>query len=298
MHLETLRTFCDLVESGSLSRAAKKNHVTQSAVSQQLRSLETRYGRRLVDRAPRLGARPTEAGQRFYEGVRLLLERFAALEQELRDDAATVSGKVRVATVYSVGLHTLPPAMKKFVAAHPKVSVHLEYRRTDQVYEACLDGSIDMGIVAIPRKRKQLAVAALGQDELVLVTPPGHPLCARRRTRLADLEGTPFVAFARDIPTRKLVDQWLSNHGVRVTRVMELDNVETIKRSVEAGLGVSILPAPTLQAELRSGTLVRSNLKEGPLMRPIGVIHASRQTLSKAARAFLELLAEELVRPP
>lgn len=297
MHIETLRTFCDLVESGSLSRAAKQNRVTQSAVSQQLRALETRYGRRLVDRAPRLGARPTEAGQRFYEGVRALLERFAALEQELRDDSATVSGKIRVATVYSVGLHTLPPAMKQFVAAHPKVSVHLEYRRTDQVYEACLDGSVDLGIVAIPRKRKQLAVAPLGHDELVLVTPPRHPLSTQRGARLSDLQGAEFVAFARDIPTRQLVDRWLSQHRVRVRRVMELDNVETIKRSVEAGLGVSILPAPTLSAELRTRSLVRAVLKEGPLMRPIGAIHAAHQTLSRAARAFLELLEAELVQP-
>jgi DNA-binding transcriptional LysR family regulator len=294
MHIETLRTFCDLVESGSLSRAAKQNHVTQSAVSQQLRALETRYGRRLIDRAPRLGARPTEAGQRFYEGVRALLERFAALEQELRDDSATVSGKIRVATVYSVGLHTLPPAMKQFALAHPKVSVHLEYRRTDQVYEACLDGSIDLGIVAIPRKKKQLAVAPLGHDELVLVTPPKHPLSTHRGARLSDLQGAAFVAFARDIPTRQLVDRWLSQHRVRVRRVMELDNVETIKRSVEAGLGVSILPAPTLTAELRTRSLVRAVLKEGPLMRPIGAIYAARQTLSRAARAFLELLEAEL----
>jgi LysR family transcriptional regulator, transcriptional activator of the cysJI operon len=294
MHIETLRTFCDLVESGSLSRAAKQNHVTQSAVSQQLRALETRYGRRLIDRAPGLGARPTEAGQRFYEGIRALLERFAALEQELRDDSTTVSGKIRVATVYSVGLHTLPPAMKQFALAHPNVSVHLEYRRTDQVYEACLDGSIDLGIVAIPRKKKQLAVAPLGHDELVLVTPPKHPLSRLRGARLADLQGVAFVAFARDIPTRQLVDRWLSQHRVRVRRVMELDNVETIKRSVEAGLGVSILPAPTLTAELRTRSLVRAVLKEGPLMRPIGAIHAARQTLSRAARAFLELLEAEL----
>jgi len=109
MHLETLKTFCDLVETGSLSRAARLNLVSQSAVSQQLRALERRYGRRLIERAPRIGARATDAGRLLYDEVKPLLERMRALEQRLRVRPDVVTGTVRVATVYSVGLHTLPP---------------------------------------------------------------------------------------------------------------------------------------------------------------------------------------------
>src|SRR5580765_918994 len=104
MHVETLKTFCDLVETGSLSRAARLNLVSQSAVSQQLAALERRYGRRLLDRAPRAGARPTEAGRLFYDEVKVLLERFAAAEGRLRARPGVIAGTVRVATVYSVGL--------------------------------------------------------------------------------------------------------------------------------------------------------------------------------------------------
>src|SRR6185503_18131035 len=130
MHVETLKTFCDLVETGSLSRAAALNLVSQSAVSQQLRALEQRYGRRLIDRAPRIGARATEAGKLLYDEVKPLLERLATVEARVRARADVVTGTVRVATVYSVGLHTLPPAITRCLADHPRINVRLSYRRT------------------------------------------------------------------------------------------------------------------------------------------------------------------------
>jgi DNA-binding transcriptional LysR family regulator len=295
MHLETLKTFCDLVETGSLSRAAKLNRVTQSAVSQQLRALETRYGKRLIDRAPRIGAQPTEAGRSFYAELKPLLDQFYALEGRLRERPNVVAGSVRVATVYSVGLHTLPKVMKKSLAAHPALGLRLEYRRTDQVYEACLRGECDLGIVALPSRRPQLEVVPLGHDELVLVAPREHSLARKKKLRLADLDGQPFIAFERDIPTRKLVDRLLRRAGASVTYVMELDNIETIKRSVEAGIGVSLLPAPALIAEVRAKTLVARKLEESPIERPIGVIYRRSRELPAAARVFLQLLERELV---
>jgi DNA-binding transcriptional LysR family regulator len=292
MHLETLRTFCDVIETGSLSQAARLNRVTQSAVSQQLRALEQRYGRRLVERAPRLGARGTEAGQLLYGELKPLLERFADVEQRLRHgtDAAAIAGSVRVATVYSVGLHTLPSAMKKFLRAHPQVTLRLEYRRTDQVYEACVSGSADIGIVALPSRRSGLEIVPLASDELVVVLPPGHALARRRGLSLADLDGQSFIAFDRDIPTRKLVDRLLRQQGAAVRIAMELDNIETIKRSVEAGLGISILPAPALHNEVRARTLVMRRVREGRLQRAIGALHPRRRELSPAARALLAVV--------
>ena len=294
MHVETLKTFCDLVETGSLSRAARLNLVTQSAVSQQLRTLERRYGRRLIERAPRIGAKATEAGRLLYDEVKPLLERLAALEQRLRARPGVVAGTVRVATVYSVGLHTLPPAIKRCLAEHPEVNVRLSYRRTNEVVAACLDGEVDFGIVAAPARRPGLEIVPLGSDELVIAAPPSHPIARRARPSLAALDGQPFIGFDRDIPTRRLVDAILRRHRVRVTYAMELDNIETIKRSVEAGLGLSLLPSPTLVAEIRARTLVGRPPAEGPFRRPIGAIHRRTREMSAAARAFLDLLAAEL----
>jgi len=293
MHVETLKTFCDLVETGSLSRAARLNLVSQSAVSQQLRALERRYGRRLVERAPRIGARATEAGRLLYGELKPMLERLAALEQRLRARRDVVAGTVRVASVYSVGLHTLPPTIKRCLAAHPDVTVQLQYRRTNEVYAACLDGEVDVGIVALPTRRPQLEIVPLGHDELVVAAPPGHAIARRARCSLAALDGQPFIGFDRDIPTRRLVDRLLRRHGVRVGYVMELDNIETIKRSVEAGLGLSLLPAPTLAAEIRARTLVGRPPVEGPFRRPIGALYRRTRERSAATRAFLALLTTE-----
>jgi len=283
-----------VVELGSLSLAAQQNRVTQSAVSQQLRALEQRYGRKLVERAPRTLARPTEAGQLLYSELAPLLANLADLERRVRARPASIEGKVRVATVYSVGLHSLPPALKQFLEQHPKVSVRLEYRRTDQIYAACSSGELDFGIVAFPARRAQLLVTPLGEDELVLVLPPDHRLAKQRRVSLRALNGLPFVAFDRDIPTRRWLDKLLRHERVRVNLVMELDNIETIKRSVEAGLGVSILPQQALANEVRSGTLVTRPLEKGPWRRPIAAIQRRSRELSPAARALLDSFAAHL----
>src|SRR6266700_4511943 len=156
MTTESLKTFCDLVETGSFSRAARLNFVTQSAVSQQLRMLERRYGRRLIDRGPRRDLRPTEAGKILYADAKAVVERLAAVEDRLRRPPDVVAGLVTVAAVYSVGLHTLPAPMKSFLRSYPQVNLRLLYRRTDEVYQSCIDGSIDLGVVAIPTRRPQL----------------------------------------------------------------------------------------------------------------------------------------------
>jgi DNA-binding transcriptional LysR family regulator len=225
-----------------------------------------------------------------------LLAQFADVERRLRARPGVMAGNVRVATVYSVGLHTLPPALKEFLHRHPSVSVRLEYRRTDQIYDACLSGELDFGIVALPARRAQLLVTPLFEDELVLALPPEHPLARQRRVSLHALDGLPFVAFDRDIPTRRWVDKALRRAAANVNYVMELDNIETIKRSVEAGLGVSVLPAPALHNEVSAGTLVQRAMREGPLRREIAAIRRRGRELSQAASAFLELLGRENLR--
>ena len=132
MHIETLKTFCDLVETGSFSKAAALNLVSQSAVSQQVRALEQRFDQQLIERGHRKGVVPTEAGRHLYAECKELLGRFHALDARLRARSEVISGTVRIATVYSVGLHELPPYVKQFIKAHPQVHVHVEYSRTDQ----------------------------------------------------------------------------------------------------------------------------------------------------------------------
>ena len=294
MHLETLKTFCDLVDAGSFGKAASMNRVSQSAVSQQIRALEARWGRRLVERGGRAGATATEAGRLLYVEGKAILERFRALEDRMVGGPRAIAGTLRIATVHSVGLHELPPYVKLFLRAHPHVNVRLEYARTDRVYEGCIDGSLDLGIVALPSRRREIEIVPLRHDELVLVVSPDHRLAGKRPVSVARLDGEPFIAFDRDIPTRKAIDRILRGHGAHVSYAMEFDNIETIKRSVEAGIGVSILPAKAVESETRVGTLVARRFAEGPFSRAVGLIHRRGRELSPAATAFVDLLRERM----
>jgi LysR family transcriptional regulator, transcriptional activator of the cysJI operon len=290
MHIETLKTFCDLVESGSFNKAAELNLVSQSAVSQQLKALEERFGGRLLERGARRTVMLTETGRQVYAECKEIVARFRTLEERLRQPTSAVAGVVKLATVYSIGLHELPPYVTRFMRAHPQVKVHVEYSRTDRICQSCLDGTIDFGIVAFPLRRTNVVVLPWRREKLVLVCPPSHRLARRRRVPLAALSGEALVAFEPDIPTRKTIDRVLRSHGVAVRTAMEFDNIETIKRSVEVGSGVSILPESTIVNEVKSQQLVAVNLVEGPFFREVGVVHRRGQVLGAAARAFVETL--------
>jgi DNA-binding transcriptional LysR family regulator len=291
VHIETLQTFCHLVETGSFTKAARRGLISQSAVSQQLKTLELRYGQRLIERGSRRQVAPTDAGRLLYAECRELLDRFRQLEERLREPSDAVAGVVRLATVYSIGLHELPPYVTRFMQAHPRVKVHVEYSRTDKVCDACVDGTVDFGIVAFPIRRSNLTVIPWHEETLVLACAPTHRLARRRTVRLAELEGEPFIAFERDIPTRKTIDRVLRTHRVAVDTVMEFDNVETIKRSVEVGTGLSILPATTVTREVKGRMLATAGFAEGPFTREVGIIHRRGRVLSAAAQAFVRLLA-------
>lgn len=290
MHLETLKTFCDLVELGSFSKAAAANFISQSAVSQQIKTLEERFDRQLIERSRRRSIVPTEAGRLLYAECKEILARFNGIEARLRAKPEVMAGTIRVATVYSVGLHELPPFVKSFIKAHPQVKIHVEYNRTDRVYEACLNNTIDFGIIALPLRKPNLEVIPFRQEKLVLVCSPEHPFAGRRRISLQRLSGTDFVAFERDIPTRKTIDRIFSDHKVTVNNVMEFDNIETIKRSVEVGIGISILPETAIVNEVRSRLLVSLEFTEGTFTRPIGIIHRRGKIFSEAASEFIRML--------
>jgi len=291
VNIETLKIFCDVVETGSFSKAAVQNFVTQSAVSQQLRMLEEKYETRLLERSRR-SVKLTPAGEIFYQGAKQVLEDYQALERRLRETSGIVSGTVRVATIYSVGLHMLPPYVKTFIKRYPQANIHLAYRRTNEVYAGCLAGTTDLGIVAFPVKNNQLEVLPFVKEKLILICNAEHPLAGGSRIAIERLNGENFIGFDRDIPTRKAIDRIFKEQRIRVNYVMEFDNIETIKRSVEAGAGISIVPDSTVQQEIRSGTLVDKPFTK-TFWRSVGIIYKKQHQLSLAAQKFIELLLEK-----
>ena len=296
MHIETLKVFCDIVETGSFSYGAAQNFVTQSAISQQVRSLEEKYDCRLIERC-RAAVKPTSAGQILYTASKEIVRRFRELENRLREIGSVVAGSIRVGTVYSVGLHELPPYLSEFLRNYPAVNVHLEYLRSNKIYEDLIKGKVDLGIVAYPAKRSQIVSVPFRNDELVLAVPPGGSLAKHTKVSLGQLQEQKFVGFERDIPTRKASDKILREHGVKPNYVLEFDNIETIKRAVEIGLGCAIVPRMTVQNEVTRGTLRLLEFQEGTVLRPLAIIYKRGRELSAAVRKFIEVLTSSSVAP-
>jgi LysR family transcriptional regulator, transcriptional activator of the cysJI operon len=287
MQLESLKMFCDVVETGSFSRAAQLNHVTQSAVSQQIRALETRYEQKLLSRSARQ-VTPTPAGERLFRGCKEILARFSEVDQEIREQASEVSGTTTVSTIYSVGLHEMQSVQKALLKAHPKVNMRLNYRRNDQVYDDIILGAAEIGLVAYPMGRAGVDILPFREDKLALVCPPNHPFASKQKVSLTAIAGVPFIAYDREAPTRKAIDKMFKERNLEINAVMEMDNIETIKRAVEMGLGVSVLPMASAHYEIAQGTLVAKPFAEGPFTRPIGILIRKGKYLDRASQAVLE----------
>lgn len=290
MLLGYLQVFCDIIETRSFSKAAARNFISQPAVSQQVKALEEQFHQKLIERSPQ-GIYPTEAGRLFYQGAREILERYRTLERQMMDLTQSVAGTIRVATVYSVGLHDLPPYVKRFIQAYPQARIHVEYSRTNKIYEAVRQNLVDIGIVAYPQEGRHLGVIPLPSDELVVIVSNSHPLAEQNApVELKSLARQPFVAFEPDIPTRKAVDRLLHDHTIEVEIVQEFDNVETIKRSVEADVGVSIIPRRTVQMEVKAGSLTALPMADMKVERPVGVIYKRGKTFSNTLQKFIAVL--------
>lgn len=292
MHIETLKIFCDLVDLESFSLAAERNFITQSAVSQQVKSLEDRFKRRLLERLRgRREVKLTPAGEVFYRESKKVLQAYSQLEESLRGVVGKIGGTVKVSTVYSVGLHELPSKVREFMSKYPSAKIDLEYSRTTRVVRDVLNGSVELGIVAFPEPRRGLTIVPMPENRLVLIAPPAHKFVNRKKVKVTDLNGEEFVLFERDVPTRKAMDRIFRANGVEVKKVAEFDNIETIKRAVEVGFGLAIVPEPAVSEARRAGTLAVLDLAEKYWVRSVGVIYRSDRQLSLAAKKFVQLLA-------
>jgi len=292
MYIDTFKVFCDLAETGSFSKAAVLNSITQSAVSQQIRALENKFQVTLVERGRRNFALTAE-GTAFLEASREILEVYNNLDHRLHELRDVIAGELRIAAIYSIGLHELPPHLKSFREKFPDVELHVEYRRSQQVYSQVLAGDVDIGLVAFPTKRNGLQIEIFSEDKLVLICHPNHALAGRKRIKIEELNGEKFIAFEPDLPTRKVIDRHFRDHSVQIEHAMEFDNIETVKRAVEIESGVSIVPRNTVRQEVESGVLMALEV-EGPKMsRPLGVLTKRNRARSPAQKEFVAALKRD-----
>jgi DNA-binding transcriptional LysR family regulator len=292
MHIETLKIFCNIVETRSFSKTAEKHFLSQSAVSQQLAQLETSCKAQLVNRKKR-PIELTKAGQILYEASLDILERYEQAQNEINALKSSTAARVNVAAIFSIGMHSLPVYLKDFMVKHPNVNVHIEYFSADKIYEMILAGDADIGMVAIPKRDKRLEVFDFVDEPLVLVCSPKHHLANQSQLDIHKVQFEKFISFEANVPTRIWIDNILSNYNVSIHPVMEFDNIETIKKAVEINSGVSILPKNAIDQELASGTLTAIDFSNEHFYRPTGIIIRRNKILNNACRSFIEVLRKK-----
>jgi DNA-binding transcriptional LysR family regulator len=289
MELDQLRLFVDLVREQSFTKVAERNYLTQPAVSLRIQKLEEELDTRLLERTTRR-VLVTEDGRILNEYAREILRQVDEVRSVLLERQEKMVGVIRLATVHSVGLHELPVFLKAFINAYPQVNFHIDYQLSDLVYHLVQEGEADLGVVAYPEPRANLETIPFLEDELVVICSPEHALARQDSVRLRELHEAAFIAFEEGIPTRRAIDAVLKRHGVRIQIKMQCDNIEILKKMVEVGLGISVVPAFSAQQEVRLGTLKCLPISNYSFKRPLSIVHRKGATLSRPQRAFIELL--------
>lgn len=302
VNLKSLKIFCDVADRRSFSRGAEDNEISQSTASNVVLSLEERLGVQLLDRSTR-PIELTEEGRRYYEGCRQLVRLYDELEEEVRTFHDVEARSLVVASIYSVGHHNLSALVRRFSADHPRADVHLEYLHPHRVYEAIEREDVDLGIVSYAHATETLSAIAWRTEPMIVVCMPSHPLAKTPRVPIERLAGEPYVAFERGLAIREAIDQLLAERNVSVDVTAEFDNVENVKRAIIDGVGLSILPEPSVRRELARGDLASAALEGTPLVRPLGIVHRRDRPLSELAGLFVAMLqadaqAPQLVTPP
>ena len=291
MNIETLKLYCDIVRLHSFSEGATLNQVSQSAASQAVQQLETDLDVLLIDRSKR-PFMLTPEGERFYDGCQQLLTDFDRLRTTIASRKTLVTGVVRVAAIYSIGIHIMSDHTQRFMSLYPQSRVRLEYLHPDKVVEAVLDDEADLGILSYPPANRSLTILPWRSETMVFVCHPSHRLARRKLINPADLHEENFVAFDPDLRIRKAIDRYLRQHQARPTVVMEFDNIETIKQAISVGAGISILPRPTILKEVGNRTLTAIPFATSELVRPLGIIHRRGKALTSTIARFLEQLRQ------
>lgn len=294
VQLRNLKVFCDVIDRRSFSRAAAENGLTQSAVSQCVQQLEELLGTRLVDRSKRPPT-PTAEGKCFYDGCGQLLRQYETLVDEVQALGQQLSGRVKVASIYSVGLSYLPGLTDRFQALHPSVQLGFQYGQPDEVYAMVEKGLVDFGLVSYPTPNQSIACRFWRDEPMLLVSSPRNRNLKDRELMAEDLSQLSWIGFLPHLRIRQEIDRKLNSLGVAPRVVAELDNIDSVKHAVTANAAVAVLPEPTVRAELVSGALVALPCQALEMKRPLGIIYRRNSTLGASARVFLEMLINDAV---
>ncbi len=292
MNLRDLDLFCEVAHLGSFSKAAKSHGISQPAASEIVKSIEEHLGCELLNRSVR-PLELTPEGHIYYDGCRQLLDEYRRLEDRVLQRRDKVVGPVRVGAIYSVGLLQMDGYVREFERIYPDAALDLQYLHPEEVLSRVVSEEVDLGLMSFPPKRSDLNCIPWQDQPIVVVVPPTHPLAKRDWVRVEELEGENLVGFTTDLQMRTETDRWLKHAKVHVNVVHAFDNIENIKRAVEIGSGIALLPVPTVRREAELGSLVAIPLEDVTWFRRLALIHKRTKPFTTAITRFLELLQQD-----
>jgi DNA-binding transcriptional LysR family regulator len=296
MDTRQLAAFCAVVERKSFSQAAERLGVTQPAVSLQIRSLERRLGRQLLDRSGRR-VEPTEAGRRLYASAqRLLAAEEHLLEEVAADDEGAITGTLELGASTGPGGTIVPVLLCEFQRNHPDVSVRLSISDTQTVVDQVADRALELGIVGAGRRHRGVVFEPFFRDEVVLACPPRHEF-AGKTVSLDQLKTQPLIVMQEGAGVRQVIEDELRKAGTRLRDLdvrLELGLQESVRSAVLAGHGVTFISRLAIEADLAAGRIATARVRGLDPVREIYLVRASGRTETRAARAFVAYAREHL----
>ncbi|MBI1746236.1 MAG: LysR family transcriptional regulator [Acidobacteria bacterium] len=289
MDAQSLKLFLDLYHSRNFTRTSERNYLTQPAVSHQIQRLEHELGVRLFERTKRRVV-VTEEGRLLFPIAKDLLARFDEIRTLFAERKGLVIGRLKISTTVSIGLYILPSYLKQFIKRFPDVDLHVEYQLPDTIYDLLLKGDSDLGLLAYPERQSDIVVLPFMVDEFVLICPPHHIWARKKHIKIAEIEGQDFIGLAEATPTGKAIRQRLKDLGITVRLRTEYNNIEVVKKTVETGLGISLVPRGVVTQEVKNRTLISLSFSDVNFERPLGIVYRKSKVVTKPMQEFLKIL--------
>jgi DNA-binding transcriptional LysR family regulator len=284
-----LKVFLDLVETKSFTLTAQKNGISQAAVTNELQSMEHHFNERFVERHTRV-FRLTQKGKILRDNARKIVRTYTKFKSQFEAIPHPVSNTIHITTIPYIGLYSLPPYLQRFQKEHPQVSTLVEYTHADQVYEDVLNGTADLGLVARPLKNKRIQIIPLHKEPLVLICHPQHRFAKQKKIKLRAFRGETFISFERGLLGYKVLEELLQRYRLRKKYVREFNEIEPVKRAVELGAGVAIVPEVTVQQEVANRKLVALTIEDGKFYQLLAAICLKKKAGSPLVKQFIPFL--------
>jgi len=287
-----IQTFLHVVRTGSFRKAAEESHISQPAVSQQITLLEKRIGAVLLERKSRK-IHLTDAGQAFLPYAEKIVGLYGEAKMTVGEVMNNFNGTIKVGTIYSIGLYELQPIIKKYLKKFPKIDIRLEYLHNNEIYQGVTNRTLDFGIVAFPRKKREIICETFLEDTLTLIQSHKNPVFKKSPIEFHQLHRIPFVTFTADTPTGTKINHLFRTQKISPKIIHAYDNIEVLKRAVEVGMGCALVPKSTIEHELKNKSLQVVNMHgELDFTRPLGILRPKGKTLNKSLFSFHEMITK------